>query len=466
MLFSSIPFLYYFLPLILIAYFAVPKRLKTPVLLIGSLVFYAWGEPRYVLLMAVSILLGYVFGLLIEKYRGTVRGKVCTALSVTVTLGFLLYFKYADFFIESFNATTGLSVPLLHISLPIGISFYTFQMLSYLIDVSRGTAAAQRNLLRLATYIAMFPQLIAGPIVRYSEIAQQLEHRSHTLEGAALGIRRFLIGLGKKVLIANTMGELCETFLASTDPSILYVWLYAAAFTLQIYYDFSGYSDMAIGLGHLFGFRFPENFDYPYVSGSITEFWRRWHMTLGGWFRDYLYIPLGGNRVPKARWLLNILIVWVATGLWHGAAWNFVVWGLLFALLLMIEKLWLLPILKKAKVFSHLYTLFFVVVSFVIFNAQSLSHAGEHLAAMFGLGGLPFASAEGLFYLRNYAIVLVLAAVGTTPLLRNAVVMLRKKTVLQRTINVLEPIALSAVLLVVTACLVNGSFNPFLYFRF
>jgi alginate O-acetyltransferase complex protein AlgI len=466
MLFSSIPFLYWFLPVILLFYLAVPKRLKNTVLLMGSLVFYAWGEPRYVLLMAAAILIGYVLGILIGKYRGNVRGKVYTALSVGISLVFLLYFKYTDFFLNSFNAATGLSVPLLSISLPIGISFYTFQMLSYTIDVSRGTTAPQRNLLHLAVYITMFPQLIAGPIVRYTEISEQLDRRSHTLEDTAYGIRRFLLGLGKKVLIANTLGEVCALFLATADPSVLYVWLYAVSFTLQIYYDFSGYSDMAIGLGRLFGFRFPENFDYPYIAGSVTEFWRRWHMTLGGWFRDYLYIPLGGNRLSKARWLLNILVVWMATGLWHGASWNFVVWGLIFAVLLMAEKLFLLPVLKKAKGFAHIYTLLFVTVSFVIFNAADLALAGVHLAAMFGLGGLPLVSAEGLFYLRNYAVVLVLAAVGATPFVKNALAAAQKRTAVQGGLRFLEPVALLAVLLVITACLVNGSFNPFLYFRF
>ena len=341
MLFSSVPFLYYFLPLVLAVYFLTPARFRNAVLLLASLIFYAWGEPKYVLLMLASILSGYGFGLLQERYRGQKGAKLVCGLSVAVSLSFLLYFKYADFFLENFNAATGLGVPLLRIALPIGISFYTFQIISYTVDVYRGEPA-QKNLIHLAAYVAMFPQLIAGPIVRYSDIAQQLEHRSHSTALAAEGVRRFLIGLGKKILIANQLGELCSVFRASDEKSVLFYWLYAVAFALHIYFDFSGYSDMAIGLGKVFGFHFLENFNYPYISASITEFWRRWHMSLGTWFRDYVYIPLGGNRVGRARQLLNILVVWMLTGFWHGAAWNFVVWGLMFAVLLIMEKLWLL----------------------------------------------------------------------------------------------------------------------------
>ena len=314
MLFSSIPFLYYFLPLVLAVYFLTPARFRNAVLLLASLIFYAWGEPKYVLLMLASILSGYGFGLLQERYRGQKGAKLVCGLSVAVSLSFLLYFKYADFFLENFNAATGLGVPLLRIALPIGISFYTFQIISYTVDVYRGEPA-QKNLIHLAAYVAMFPQLIAGPIVRYSDIAQQLEHRSHSTALAAEGVRRFLIGLGKKILIANQLGELCSVFRASDEKSVLFYWLYAVAFALHIYFDFSGYSDMAIGLGKVFGFHFLENFNYPYISASITEFWRRWHMSLGTWFRDYVYIPLGGNRVGRARQLLNILVVWMLTGL-------------------------------------------------------------------------------------------------------------------------------------------------------
>ncbi len=460
MLFSSIPFLYYFLPVVLLIYLAAPGRMKNAVLLLVSLVFYAWGEPVLVFLMVATVLVGYVFGLGIEKYRGSTAGRWLTALSVTLSLASLIYFKYSDFFISSFNAATGLSIPLLHIALPVGISFYTFQLLSYTVDVSRGEVPAQRNFFRLLTYIAMFPQLIAGPIVRYSDVARSLAHRKHSLERIALGARRFLIGLGKKVLLANALGEVAALALEAVAPSVLWQWLYGISFSLQIYYDFSGYSDMAIGLGHFFGFHFAENFDYPFVSRSITEFWRRWHMSLGTWFRDYLYIPLGGNRVSRGRWFFNILVVWMATGLWHGAAWNFVAWGLFFALLLVLEKFFLLRILKKTRVLCHVYTLLLVLVSFVIFNAESLGQAGTQILSMFGMGGLPAVSQESIFFLKNYGLLLVVAAAGATPLMKKAAMVMGKWA------DIAEPVVLLGLLLAATACLVNGSFNPFLYFRF
>ncbi|MDB7910419.1 MBOAT family protein [Flavonifractor plautii] len=465
MLFSSIPFLYYFLPLVLAVYFLTPARFRNAVLLLASLIFYAWGEPKYVLLMLASILSGYGFGLLQERYRGQKGAKLVCGLSVAVSLSFLLYFKYADFFLENFNAATGLGVPLLRIALPIGISFYTFQIISYTVDVYRGEPA-QKNLIHLAAYVAMFPQLIAGPIVRYSDIAQQLEHRSHSTALAAEGVRRFLIGLGKKILIANQLGELCSVFRASDEKSVLFYWLYAVAFALHIYFDFSGYSDMAIGLGKVFGFHFLENFNYPYISASITEFWRRWHMSLGTWFRDYVYIPLGGNRVGRARQLLNILVVWMLTGFWHGAAWNFVVWGLMFAVLLIMEKLWLLKPLSKCRPLAHLYVVFFVVISFVIFNAENMGQALSDIGGLFGAGGIPLVSAEAVYCLRSFALVLILAVFGATPLLRNGLVRLSQYPTTGKVLNALEPFTLFILLLVMTGYLVDGSFNPFLYFRF
>ena len=465
MLFSSIPFLYYFLPLVLAVYFLTPARFRNAVLLLASLIFYAWGEPKYVLLMLASILSGYGFGLLQEQYRGQKGAKLVCGLSVAVSLSFLLYFKYADFFLENFNAATGLGVPLLRIALPIGISFYTFQIISYTVDVYRGEPA-QKNLIHLAAYVAMFPQLIAGPIVRYSDIAQQLEHRSHSTALAAEGVRRFLIGLGKKILIANQLGELCSVFRASDEKSVLFYWLYAVAFALHIYFDFSGYSDMAIGLGKVFGFHFLENFNYPYISASITEFWRRWHMSLGTWFRDYVYIPLGGNRVGRARQLLNILVVWMLTGFWHGAAWNFVVWGLMFAVLLIMEKLWLLKPLSKCRPLAHLYVVFFVVISFVIFNAENMGQALSDIGGLFGAGGIPLVSAEAVYCLRSFALVLILAVFGATPLLRNGLVRLSQYPTAGKVLNALEPFTLFVLLLVMTGYLVDGSFNPFLYFRF
>ena len=465
MLFSSIPFLYYFLPLVLAVYFLTPARFRNAVLLLASLIFYAWGEPKYVLLMLASILSGYGFGLLQERYRGQKGAKLVCGLSVAVSLSFLLYFKYADFFLENFNAATGLGVPLLRIALPIGISFYTFQIISYTVDVYRGEPA-QKNLIHLAAYVSMFPQLIAGPIVRYSDIAQQLEHRSHSTALAAEGVRRVLIGLGKKILIANQLGELCSVFRASDEKSVLFYWLYAVAFALHIYFDFSGYSDMAIGLGKVFGFHFLENFNYPYISASITEFWRRWHMSLGTWFRDYVYIPLGGNRVGRARQLLNILVVWMLTGFWHGAAWNFVVWGLMFAVLLIMEKLWLLKPLSKCRPLAHLYVVFFVVISFVIFNAENMGQALSDIGGLFGAGGIPLVSAEAVYCLRSFALVLILAVLGATPLLRNGLVRLSQYPTAGKVLNALEPFTLFVLLLVMTGYLVDGSFNPFLYFRF
>ena len=465
MLFSSLSFLYYFLPCVLIIYFLAPKKLKNSVLLLSSLFFYAWGEPKYVLLMLLAILCGYLFALLIERYRGRRLSRLFLILSVSLSAAILGFFKYADFFIQNFNAVTGLSLPLLRIALPIGISFYTFQLISYTVDVYRGVPA-QRSFIDLAAYISLFPQLIAGPIVRYSQIAEQLSSRRHSLDKAALGIRRFILGLGKKVLIANAMGQLCEIFRASQDKSVLFFWLYAIANMLHIYFDFSGYSDMAIGLGKLFGFDFPENFNYPYISRSVTEFWRRWHISLGSWFRDYVYIPMGGNRVSRPRWLLNILVVWLLTGFWHGAAWNFIVWGLFFAVFLILEKLWLLKRLEKAPVLGRFYVLFTVMLSFIIFSAENMGQALSSLSSLFGAGGLPLLSAEFLYYLKSYAVLLLIAVVGATPLPRLLLQRLGIRPGGEKLRNLLEVPALLLILALSTAYLVDGSFNPFLYFRF
>ena len=464
MLFSSISFLYYFLPIVLILYFVLPKSLKNTVLLVSGLVFYAWGEPIYVFLMIGSILFAYVMGLLTERFRK--YAKIFLVLSVVVNLGLLGYFKYTDFFIANFNAATGLSVPLLRISLPIGISFYTFQILSYNIDVYRRTVPAQKNPISLGAYVSMFPQLIAGPIVRYTEINEQLSCRKHTPANTSAGIRRFVIGLGKKVLLANSLGELTELFRTSEDLSVLYFWLYAAAFCLQIYFDFSGYSDMAIGLGRIFGFRFSENFDYPYTSSSITEFWRRWHISLGSWFRDYVYIPLGGNRKGALRHLFNIFVVWFLTGFWHGASWNFILWGLYFALLLVLEKFFLLKHLQKTHFLKHLYVIVLVLFSFVVFNADGLNGALHDLGGLFGAGGLPAVSAESIYYLRSYLLILILAIIGATPLPKMLTERFKSHAIGAKLFGVLEPVFCAVLLLMVTAYLVDGSFNPFLYFRF
>ena len=467
MLFSSIPFLYYFLPLVLAVYFLVPRGAKNAVLFASSLLFYAWGEPRFCVFMLLSIAQGYVFGRLIEKNRRrTKRSKLFLTASVCLSLGLLGYCKYADFFISGLNAVTGASIKLLHVALPIGISFYTFQILSYVVDVYRGSVPAQKSFLKLGTYIAMFPQLIAGPIVRYAEIAPQLDSRQTTLEDVSSGACRFVIGLSKKVLLANVLYELITAFQQSRDLSVLYFWLYAVSFALQLYFDFSGYSDMAIGLGRIFGFRFQENFNYPYISGSITEFWRRWHISLGSWFRDYVYIPLGGNRVSKAKWLRNILIVWMLTGLWHGASWTFVLWGLGFAFLLVAEKLVYGRLLQRTHVLKHVYTLLLVTLSFVLFNADSVSEAVSQLGAMFGAGGLPLVSTEGVYYLKSYAGTFLFAAIGATPLVSNAISRFGKTRFGAQALTVLQPLVMLALLAACTAFLVDGSFNPFLYFRF
>ncbi len=416
--------------------------------------------------MLISITQGYVFGLLIEKYQGKVLSKVFLTASVVLSLGILGYYKYADFFIENFNALTGMSVPLLRIVLPIGISFYTFQILSYAVDVYRQDAKAQRNYINLAAYISMFPQLIAGPIVRYSDIALQLEERTHTWEKTALGIRRFIIGLSKKILLANLLGEVVADFKASDDKSVLFYWIYAVAYLFHIYFDFSGYSDMAIGLGKIFGFDFLENFNYPYISSSITDFWRRWHMSLGSWFRDYLYFPMGGNRVSKPRFFFNIFVVWMATGFWHGAAWTFIFWGLYFAVLLIIEKSFLLKYLNKTRVIKHIYVLFFVIVSFVIFDSVSLGEAFKTVGAMLGAGDIPAISQEALFYLKSFGIILIIAAVGSTPLPKKIVTAIGNSAVGEKVVAVGETVVLMGLLTLCTAFLIDGSFNPFLYFRF
>lgn len=464
MLFSSITFLYYFFPAVLILYFIAPKMLKNTVLLLSSLIFYAWGEPKYIFLMLISIICGYVCGLLIEKFKGKTASKVTLVFSCLISLGMLGYFKYADFFITNFNAVTGLSLPLLKIALPIGISFYTFQILSYTVDVYRGTVPAQRNFINLAAYVTMFPQLIAGPIARYSDVEKQLTERTHSIAKASEGVRRFVCGLSKKIFIANILGELAGLFLASKEQSVLFCWIYAAAYSLQIYFDFSGYSDMAVGLGKIFGFDFMENFNYPYISSNITEFWRRWHISLGSWFRDYVYIPLGGNRVSKLLWFRNIFIVWMLTGFWHGANWNFIVWGLYFAIFLIMEKLWLKDFLAKNKIFGHFYVLILVMISFVIFGAPDFRLSFECIKGMFGFAGLPLATAETLYYLKSYGLILVIAVIGSMPLPKKLYAMAEKK--FPKVTAVAEPVAVVALLLLATAYLVDGSFNPFLYFRF
>ena len=466
MLFSSIPFLYYFLPSVLIAYYLVPKPAKNMVLLLASLVFYGWGEPVYVFLMIGTIFMAYVFGRLIDRTDSLFSKRCYLILSIIISLGILGYFKYANFFITNVNAVMGMKIPLLKVVLPIGISFYTFQLISYLIDVYWGRVAAQKSVIKLATYITMFPQLIAGPIVRYSDVERQLTDREINFSKIAYGIRRFVLGLGKKILIANVLGEFCSQFRATDDKSVLFFWAYAVAVSLQIYFDFSGYSDMAIGLGSMLGFQFMENFNYPFISKSVTEFWRRWHMSLGTWFRDYVYIPLGGSRCSFKRNILNIFVVWMLTGLWHGAEWNFVLWGLYFGIFLMIEKAFLLNWLIQHKIVGHVYVLCLAVFSFVLFDAQSLAQVGEYMQAMFGFTGLPILSETTMYYLNSYLVVFIIAGIGATSLPKIVVEKLRNHTILRRCIDGLEPIIMIVLILLCTGYLVDGSFNPFLYFRF
>ena len=465
MLFSSIPFLYYFLPAVLIVYFLVPRCLKNTVLLLFSLVFYGWGEPKYVVLMVASIAMFYGCGLAIGKAKEQKWKKFWLIVSVVVSLSLLGIFKYADFFVSSVNAATGLSIPLLRLALPIGISFYTFQCLSYTIDVYRGNAAVQYNPISFGAYVSLFPQLIAGPIVRYVDVARELENRTHSWEKVSLGLRRFIIGLAKKIIIADNFAVLMKLFRESGEQSVLFYWMYAIAFTMNIYFDFSAYSDMAIGLGKIFGFHFIENFNYPYISRSIQEFWRRWHMSLGSWFRDYVYIPLGGNRVSKARWVFNTLAVWMLTGLWHGAAWNFVLWGLLYAALLLFEK-FVPAVTKLPRVLSHVYVMLMVTLGFVLFNAESLSQVASDVGGMFGFAGVPLVNQETLYYLASYGVLFVAGFIGATPIVRDTAKKLSEHPKTGKIIAVLEPVFLLALLLICTAYLVDGSFSPFLYFRF
>lgn len=465
MLFSSINFLYYFLPCVLIIYFITPAKYKNSILLVSSLLFYFYGEPIYILVMLGTILSAYIHGILIDKYKK--YKKIFLISSITISLGTLTLFKYSDFFITNINNLLDTKINLLNLSLPIGISFYTFQILSYIIDVYKEKVPVQKNIIKLATYVSLFPQLIAGPIVRYIDVEKELTKRKHSFEKIALGINRFIIGLSKKVLIANQLGELCQIFLQTSDKSVMFYWIYGISFSLQIYFDFSAYSDMAIGLGKILGFRFLENFNYPYISKSITEFWRRWHISLSSWFKDYVYIPLGGNRHGKLKLIRNIFIVWMLTGLWHGANWTFVLWGLLFGILLIIEKLFLLEKLEKIpNIIKHIYVLFIVMISFILFNANSIGEAINQILGLFGANGESFINNYTIYYLKSYFIILVIAIIGSTPFLKNTINRLKENIKIRKIINICEPIVLISSLLIVTAYLVDSSYNPFLYFRF
>lgn len=460
MVFASITFLYWFLPVVVLVYCLLPQGCKNGWLLLASLFFYGWGEGKALLILVISILIGYGIGLGMEKMVRQYRAALLW-IGIVIEAGFLLYFKYMD------------------TDLPVGISFYTFQLISYLVDIYRGDTKAQRNLIDFAMYICLFTQLVAGPIVRYTEIEGQIKERKQKAEDIRYGIRRIILGLSKKVILADNLGELYQTVKGLETDSILGFWLSAVAFTLQIYFDFSGYSDMAIGLGRIFGFRFPENFDYPYGAGSITEFWQRWHMSLTRWFRDYIYIPLGGNRCSTWKWIRNILIVWMLTGLWHGARWNFVLWGLYFAVLLIIEKK-LQPKIDRSgpvvmlhpkkpvwkQVIGHIYVIVAVIIGFVIFEETDMTQLGSHLAGMIGIGQQIFATEEVLYYLKSYGVLLILGVVGSLPFVSRLCQRVEDKKVGNRIITVLEPVVWVGLLFIATAYLVDGTFHPFLYFRF
>ena len=463
MLFTSISFLYYFLPIVIILYFIVPKKFKNFILFLSSIFFYFCGEPIYTFLMIGEIFIAYVGARYLEKHR---KKSILVSL-LAIHIGALGLFKYSDFTINNINQIFGSKIPLLKLALPIGISFYTFQIISYVVDVYRGKVKAQKSFLKLATYVSLFPQLIAGPIVRYETIEKELDSRTSNFENFAYGVRRFVIGLGKKVLIANMLGELCDVFSTTNEKSILFYWIFAISYSLQIYFDFSAYSDMAIGLGRMFGFHFLENFNYPYISKSITEFWRRWHMSLSSWFRDYVYIPLGGNRKETIILVRNIFIVWALTGIWHGANWTFVIWGLMFGIMIIIEKLFLTKHLEKMpSILQRIYVLFTVMISFIIFNANSIGEAWNNIIGLFGANGESLINASTIYYLKSYLVVLVIAIIGSTPLLKNIIEKLKTKTNANKIINLLEPIAMASILIIVTAYLVDNSYNPFLYFRF
>lgn len=459
MLFSSITFIYYFLPALLITYFITPNKYRNLVLLIFSLIFYFLGEPKYIVVLILSCVINYIFSKLIDK--GKFR-KLLLVLAIIYNVGQLLIFKYTDFFIDNINNIIGTDIPFMYIIMPIGISFFTFQALGYVVDVYNKKHKPAKNVLEFMTYVCLFPQLIAGPIVRYSDVGEELSNRTTSYSKFSEGIKRFVIGLSKKVLIANVLGEFAKQ---CVEQTVLAAWLRPIAYTLQIYFDFSGYSDMAIGLGLMFGFRFLENFNYPLIASSITDFWRRWHISLSSWFRDYVYIPLGGNRVNKLKWIRNIFIVWFLTGFWHGASWNFIIWGLYFGILLVIEKLLLKKYLNKTKIVKYIYTAVIVIISFLIFNSSTTGEIINSLKDMFFINDIPLVGKETFYYFRSNLVLFLVAVICATPLFRNVIGKL-KETKYKKVIDVLEPIIYIALLTLCTAFLIDASFNPFLYFRF
>ena len=464
MVFSTPLFLFYFLPLVLLVYYVMPVRFRNLVLMLASLFFYYWGEQAYTVIMILSIVIDYTHGILVHrcKQKGNDRGaRLAVASSVIFNLAILFFFKYWDFAARSLQSVGLGFLPVLNISLPIGISFYTFQTMSYTIDVYRGDARVQKNVVHFGTFVTLFPQLIAGPIIKYKDLDEQLDSRSHDVDRFASGAQRFLVGLAKKLLLANNLGQLWDVFKATPTEELTFVgaWLGVIGFAFQIYFDFSGYSDMAIGLGRMFGFEFMENFNYPYIAKSITEFWRRWHISLSTWFREYLYIPLGGNRCSKGRWLLNLLVVWAATGIWHGASWNYLFWGLYFFGLLMLEKLVIGKWLGKLPaVCQHLYVLVLMLISWAIFALEDMAHLGSYLQVMFGLKGAPLVDGKTLYHLRNFLPVMIIAAIGSTPFVTKLWNRVESKAI--------RILVLVLGMILCTAYVVASTYNPFLYFRF
>jgi alginate O-acetyltransferase complex protein AlgI len=460
MVFSSITFIYYFLPIMLLLYFIVPKRYRNLILLIGSLIFYYYGEKEYTYLLIISSIVNYFFGKLISRDK---HNKLYLIIGLIFNFSILIYFKYMNFFISNFNNIFNININYLNLVIPLGISFYTFQATSYLIDVYRGKIKYENNIIDFLTYLIMFPHLTSGPIVRYSTIKDELKSQSTSFNNFSCGVYRFTTGLFKKVMISDLLTSYVTALSSINTPSVLSYWLIAIMNTLIIYFDFSGYSDMAVGIAKMLGFNFLENFNYPFIANSITEFWRRWHISLSSWFRDYLYIPMGGNRVSKLRWYFNILIVWMATGFWHGASWNFILWGLFFSIFLVIEKSITLKYLNKYKFIGIILTNILIIISFVIFNNNDLSSIKEFLSSMFGLNNLALYNSEVLFYLKNYIITIILAILLSTPVINNIYIKIKDK---YKIMNLLEPLIYIIILILTTAFILDGSFNSFVYFRF
>lgn len=459
MLFSSITFIYFFLPIFLLTYFITPSKYKNITLTIFSFIFYVLGEPKYIIILLLSCIINYLLSKKIEK---STKSKLYFILALIYNIGALIIFKYTDFFITNINNILNTSIPNLYITMPIGISFYTFQSLSYIIDVYNKKHKSASSILEFTTYISLFPQLVAGPIVRYTDISSEMKERKTTYNNFVYGIKRFTIGLAKKVLLANALGESITTL---SEVTLLSSWIKPICYTLQIYFDFSGYSDMAIGLGQMIGFTFPENFNYPLISSSITDFWRRWHITLSSWFRDYIYIPLGGNRTNTIKWIRNILIVWFLTGFWHGASWNFIIWGLYFGIILIIEKKLLKKYLDKTKILKYLYTSIIIIVSFLIFSLTDINTIFQELKNMFYINQIPLVGKESIYYLKNNLLLLIISTISATPLIKVIITKIQK-TKYNKIINILEPITYLLLVILSTSFLIDASFNPFLYFRF